>query len=219
MDRGAWQATVHRVTKSQAQLKWLGTYFRLPSNSSSMLPWKISSKIQIWICLASAWACISGFPFPEKQACILSHTVAFFFPFPVTSGCSFPRIPWYFSDVYIDGASCLLLLLKDSHSVQASGQDLPFLELSPDALLSFPFLFLSCSPFLFLSGLTTLQLCPHGHLDLSLSVTLVAVQAFLFRVHKSCLTTGTLKTETVVYVKFLKPHNVSQYINIFKLLV
>ena len=104
-------------------------------------------------------------------------------------------------------------------SVQASGQDLPFLELSPDALLSFPFLFLSCSPFLFLSGLTTLQLCPHGHLDHSLSVTLVAVQAFLFRVHKSCLTTGTLKTETIVYVKFLKPHNVSQYINIFKLLV
>ena len=26
MDRGAWQATVRRVTKSQTQLKWLGTY-------------------------------------------------------------------------------------------------------------------------------------------------------------------------------------------------
>ena len=26
MDRGAWQATVHRVTKSQTQLKRLGTH-------------------------------------------------------------------------------------------------------------------------------------------------------------------------------------------------
>ena len=26
MDRGAWQATVHRVTQSQTQLKWLSTY-------------------------------------------------------------------------------------------------------------------------------------------------------------------------------------------------
>ena len=26
MDRGAWQAAVHRVTKSQIYLKWLSTY-------------------------------------------------------------------------------------------------------------------------------------------------------------------------------------------------
>ena len=28
-DRGAWQATVHRVTKSQIYLKWLSTYARM----------------------------------------------------------------------------------------------------------------------------------------------------------------------------------------------
>ena len=60
-------------------------------------------------------------------------------------------------------------------SVQASGQDLRFLELSPETLPSFH------SHFLFLSGLACLQLCPRGHLDLSLLVTSVAVQAFLFR--------------------------------------
>ena len=27
MDRGAWQATIHRFTKSQTQLKWLGTLY------------------------------------------------------------------------------------------------------------------------------------------------------------------------------------------------
>ena len=29
MDRGAWRATVHRVTKSRTQLKWLSTYGRI----------------------------------------------------------------------------------------------------------------------------------------------------------------------------------------------
>ena len=29
MDRGAWQATVHRVTESQIYLKWLSTYARM----------------------------------------------------------------------------------------------------------------------------------------------------------------------------------------------
>ena len=29
MDRGAWQATVHGVTKSQIQLKWLSTHTEL----------------------------------------------------------------------------------------------------------------------------------------------------------------------------------------------
>ena len=29
MDRGAWRATVHRVTKSQTQLKWLSTHGRI----------------------------------------------------------------------------------------------------------------------------------------------------------------------------------------------
>ena len=27
MDRGAWQATVYRVTKSRTQLKWLSMYY------------------------------------------------------------------------------------------------------------------------------------------------------------------------------------------------
>ena len=29
MDRGVWRASVHRVAKSQAQLKWLNTYYSL----------------------------------------------------------------------------------------------------------------------------------------------------------------------------------------------
>ena len=32
MGRGDWQATVHRVTKSQTRLKWLSTYFWHPQN-------------------------------------------------------------------------------------------------------------------------------------------------------------------------------------------
>ena len=35
MDRGAWQATVQRVTKSQTRLKRLGTHARSPSNQPS----------------------------------------------------------------------------------------------------------------------------------------------------------------------------------------
>ena len=37
MNRGAWQATVHRVAKSQTQLKWLSMHTHI----SSTLAWKI----------------------------------------------------------------------------------------------------------------------------------------------------------------------------------
>ena len=39
MDRGAWWATVHRVTKSQSQLKWLDTHARM---YSWLLSWCVS---------------------------------------------------------------------------------------------------------------------------------------------------------------------------------
>ena len=38
MDRGAWRATVHRVTKSQARLKQLSTYTHGESGSGKFLP-------------------------------------------------------------------------------------------------------------------------------------------------------------------------------------
>ena len=38
MDRGAWRATVHRVTKSQAQLKQLSTHTHGESGSGKFLP-------------------------------------------------------------------------------------------------------------------------------------------------------------------------------------
>ena len=37
IDRGAWWATVHRVTKSQTQLKWLHTYFGIWDTPASSL--------------------------------------------------------------------------------------------------------------------------------------------------------------------------------------
>ena len=40
MDRGAWQATVHGVTKSQTELKWLSTQDSLTG---------IQIKIQNWV--------------------------------------------------------------------------------------------------------------------------------------------------------------------------
>ena len=41
MDRGAWWATVHRVAKSQTQLKWLSTYARVKRL------WKKSQSVMI----------------------------------------------------------------------------------------------------------------------------------------------------------------------------
>ena len=44
MDRGAWQATVHRIEKSWTWLKWLSTYTYLVSSANSFI-----SSLPIWI--------------------------------------------------------------------------------------------------------------------------------------------------------------------------
>ena len=44
MDTGAWQATVHRVTKSQTWLKWLGTH-SCPINEASLGATKFASVV------------------------------------------------------------------------------------------------------------------------------------------------------------------------------
>ena len=43
MDRGAWQATVHRVTKSQTRLKQLSTTHQQPSILLHLLVYKLIS--------------------------------------------------------------------------------------------------------------------------------------------------------------------------------
>ena len=54
MDRGAWRATVHRITQSQTQLKWLGTHtpvqvYRDLGGKITLLPWDArSSPNQGW---------------------------------------------------------------------------------------------------------------------------------------------------------------------------
>jgi len=44
MDRGAWQATVHRVKQSWTWLKWLSTYTYIVSSANSFI-----SSLPIWI--------------------------------------------------------------------------------------------------------------------------------------------------------------------------
>ena len=52
MDRGAWQATVHRVTKSQTRLKWLGmhtcmSFSRMHRKHSGFLPRFYDPQVQL----------------------------------------------------------------------------------------------------------------------------------------------------------------------------
>ena len=47
MDRGAWWATVHRIAKSQTQLKWLSTVCDNYNNLSLKEPIEISITIPV----------------------------------------------------------------------------------------------------------------------------------------------------------------------------
>ena len=47
MDRGVWQATVHRVPKSQTQLKWLSTHAFMQGENLSLCPWWNIDKLRI----------------------------------------------------------------------------------------------------------------------------------------------------------------------------
>ena len=44
MDRGDWQSTVHRVTKSQTRLKWLSTHATLITSAKFLSPFKVNSQ-------------------------------------------------------------------------------------------------------------------------------------------------------------------------------
>ena len=68
IDRGAWEATVHRVTKSQTQLKQLSThtnayrYIHLKSDLSSLLPQALRSKPPCFLTCSSDIISVSLFP-------------------------------------------------------------------------------------------------------------------------------------------------------------
>ena len=51
MDRGAWQATVHGIAKSQTLLKWLSTHaqLRVPATVELMWSWTESAKHRAWL--------------------------------------------------------------------------------------------------------------------------------------------------------------------------
>ena len=84
MDRGAWQATVHRAANTQTRLKWLSTHNRprsvwaeeyqkpgLPQNTSNCLPdrvysgWAISSRQGFAI---SSWWMVRAWSFFVMEA-------------------------------------------------------------------------------------------------------------------------------------------------------
>ena len=43
MDRGDWQATVHRITKSKTGLKWLSTHATLITSAKFLSPFKVTN--------------------------------------------------------------------------------------------------------------------------------------------------------------------------------
>ena len=55
MDRGAWQATVHRVTKSQAQLNWLNMQAWVPLKRSYKFSFLVF--VTVWW-LSACFACL-----------------------------------------------------------------------------------------------------------------------------------------------------------------
>ena len=72
MDRGAWQATVHRVTKSWTQLKWLSTHaciLKNVLNVTMFFHWKYE-KIRIYMYVVGK---DEGLRISRQQNCFPNH--------------------------------------------------------------------------------------------------------------------------------------------------
>ena len=66
MDKEAWWAIVHRVTKSQTQLQWLNTAQLLSLSDPSTTPWTLANHtpLSMGFLRQEYW---SGLPFPSPE--------------------------------------------------------------------------------------------------------------------------------------------------------